>query len=133
MFDDHARARQRLADELVAWMTTVRPDGRPQTSPVWFLVEGDEILVYSAETARLRNIAGNPHVAMNLDGNGRGGDIVTLEGTARIVPGERPASANATYVAKYEAAMERNEWSPDRFAELYPVAVRVTFERGRAW
>ena len=50
MFDGNARARQRLDEELIAWMTTVRPDGRPQTLPVWFLVEGEEILVDHAGT-----------------------------------------------------------------------------------
>jgi PPOX class probable F420-dependent enzyme len=133
MFDDHVRARRRLEEELIAWMTTVRPDGRPQTSPVWFLVEGDEILVYSADTARVGNIVTNPAVAMNLDGNGRGGDIVTLEGTARVVPGEPPASTNDAYVGKYRAAMQRNGWSPERFSELYPIGIRVAFVRGRAW
>ena len=133
MFDDHARARRRLDSELIAWMTTVHPDGRPQTSPVWFLVERDEVLVYSADTVRVRNIGANPAVAMNLDGNGRGGDIVTWEGSARVVPGEPPASANEAYVTKYQAAMERNGWSPERFSELYPIAIRVRFERGRAW
>ena len=111
----------------------MRPDGQPQTSPVWFLVEGDELLVYSARTARLDNIAANPRVAMNLDGNGRGGAIVTIEGTARIVPDEPPASANANYVTKYAAAMERNGWTAEEFSTRYPVAVRIGFERGRAW
>ena len=114
-------------------MTTVRPDGRPQTSPVWFLVEGGEFLVYSADTARVRNLATNPQVALNLDGNGRGGDIVTVEGTARIVEDERAASGNDAYVAKYREAMARNGWSPERFSELYPIAIRITFDRGRAW
>ncbi len=133
MFDDQPRARRRLDAELIAWMTTVRPDGQPQSSPVWFLVDGDEILVYSAATSRLRNIAGNPRVALNLDGNGSGGDIVTMEGTARIVDDEPPAAANGRYVAKYRDAMQRNGWSPDRFSELYPVAVRIRVDRGRVW
>lgn len=133
MFEDHPRARQRLIEELIIWMTTVTPGGQPQASPVWFLLDGDELLVYSARTARLANMAANPHVALNLDGNGRGGDIVTIEGTARISPAEPPAAANAAYVAKYAAAMHRNGWTPDDFSELYPVAVRVGLDRSRVW
>jgi PPOX class probable F420-dependent enzyme len=133
MFDDHPRARKRLADEPIIWMTTVTAGGKPQTSPVWFLLEDDEVLVYSARSRRLANIAANPQVALNLDGNGRGGDIVTFEGTARVIPDEPPAAANPAYVAKYADFMERNGWTPEQFSERYPVAVRVRFARGRAW
>lgn len=133
MFENSERARARLATEPIIWMTTVRPNGQPQTSPVWFMVDGEELLVYSARSSRVANITTNPHVALNLDGNGQGGDIVTIEGTARIVPDERPASDNPAYVAKYHAFMERNGWTPEDFSLRYPVAVRIRFDRGRAW
>jgi PPOX class probable F420-dependent enzyme len=133
MFHDHPKARRRLADEPIIWMTTVTAGGQPQTSPVWFILDGDEVLVYSARSRRLANIAANPQVALNLDGDGRGGAIVTFEGTARVVPDEAPASANGAYLAKYATFMARNGWTPERFSELYPVAVRVRFARGRAW
>jgi PPOX class probable F420-dependent enzyme len=133
MFDDNERARARLAAEPIIWMTTVRPNGQPQNSPVWFMVDGDELLVYSARSSRLENITANPRVALNLDGNGQGGDIVTIEGTARIVPDERPASDNQAYVAKYRAFMSRNGWTPEEFSLLYPIAVRIRFDRGRSW
>lgn len=133
MFDNRPRARERLESEQVIWMTTVNAAGHPQTSPVWFLVDSSEFVVYSAETSRIANLATNPAVALNLDGNGRGGDIVTIEGTARLAPDEQAASANEAYVAKYEEAMRRNGWSPEQFAELYPIAIRITFDGGRAW
>lgn len=133
MFDEQPRAWQRLIDEPIIWMTTVTAAGQPQTSPVWFLLDGDEVLVYSARSRRLTNIAANPRVALNLDGNGRGGDIVTVEGTARLVRDEPPASTNPAYVAKYVAFMARNGWTPAQFSDLYPVAVRIRLDRGRAW
>ncbi len=81
-----ARAGRRLREEIVAWLTTVSPDGQPQASPVWFLWDtADEIwLLSKSDTPRVRNIAANPRVALNLDGDGRGGSIVSLEGEARI-------------------------------------------------
>jgi len=133
MFDSSPLARQRLAAEPVIWMTTVTPEGQPQSSPVWFLVDGGDVIVYSAHSARLRNIAANPRVALNLDGNGHGGDIVTFEGSAHVAVDEPPAAANPRYVAKYGSLMERNGWTPEEFSALYPVAIRVRFDRGRAW
>src|SRR3712207_8123899 len=56
-----ARAEDRLRGEEVAWLTTVRPDGQPQSVPVWFLWDGEAFLVYSRPGARkLRNIEANP-------------------------------------------------------------------------
>ena len=48
----------RLDRELVGWLTTVSGAGGPQSSAVWFLREGDSILLYSSSTAtRLGNLA----------------------------------------------------------------------------
>ncbi len=115
-------------------MTTVRSDGQPQTSLIWFLLEGDEILMYSKDgTIRNRNVVVNPKVALNLDGNGRGGAVVTIEGTAHIDGDAPSADRHEAYVAKYKSFMDRNGWSPENFASRYPVAIRTTIDKMRAW
>ncbi len=76
------RALRRLLDERIGWLTTVAADGTPQASPIWFLWDGDEILLYSLDSPRVRNLKSHPRVSLNLDGNGLGGDIVIAEGTA---------------------------------------------------
>ncbi len=41
----------RLRANLMVWLTTVRPDGRPESVPVWFLLREDEtFLIYSQPT-----------------------------------------------------------------------------------
>ena len=128
------RAHARLTDEKIAWMTTVRPNGQPQTSPVWFLYDGGEFLVYSkAGTARTANLQANPRVSINLDGNGEGGDVVVVEGTARIDPDAPPSSDVAAYQDKYGPYLERNGWTPEWFAANYPIAIRVMPVRSRVW
>ena len=113
MFTNAPRADQRLDEESIIWLTTVRSSGQPQTSAVWFLRDGDEFLIYSLpDTARVENISANPLVSLNLDGNGRGGDIVTIEGVARLDPEAAPAHEVAAYVGKYRSNMERNGWTP---------------------
>ncbi len=134
MFENKPRASQRLDEEAIIWFTTVRPSGQPQASAVWFLRDGDEFLIYSlADTARIGNITTNPRVSLNLDGDGRGGDIVTIEGIARVDPAAPPANEVDAYVAKYRSYMQRNGWTPEVFAAKYPVAIRIKATRGRAW
>src|SRR5260370_42626378 len=78
-----AAADARLRQETVIWLTTVNQAGQPQSSPVWFFTDGSEFLIYgSADGRKTRNIESNPRVCLHLDGNGEGGAIVIIEGTA---------------------------------------------------
>ncbi len=128
------KVRERLEQALVIWLTTVRADGQPQTSVVWFLLEDHEILMYSlADTARVQNINANSAVSLNLDGDSAGGAVVTIEGTARIDPDGPRAGDNPPYVGKYLEAIRKNGWTPDQFGSDYPVAIRISIDRVRAW
>jgi PPOX class probable F420-dependent enzyme len=123
------RAESRLKEEKIAWMTTVRSDGQPQTVPVWFLWD-DGFLIYSQPNRqKLKNIVRNPHVGLNLNSNQRGGDVVRLEGTARIDEDAPPASEVAPYVEKYRESIARIGFDAEGFARAYSVPVRITPER----
>ncbi len=129
-------AAARLALDPIAWLTTVDAGGRPRTSPVWFLWDGETVLVYSMSgTARTRNLQANPRVSLHLEGNHRagGGDVVILEGTAGVDEAAPTADRNDAYLEKYRLRMEVNGWTPEWFAEHYPVPIRMTIERVRAW
>jgi PPOX class probable F420-dependent enzyme len=127
-----ARAARRLGEELIYWLVTVGGDGTPQPSPVWALRQGDTFLVYSKpETPKLENIAARPRVALHLDGDGQGGNVVIVTGQARIATDAPPADQVADYVAKYREPMRRIGMTPDRFARTYSVAIRITPERLR--
>ena len=83
----HAAAAGRLQAEPIIWLTTVTGSGQPQSTPVWFLWQAGEFLIYGAANGpKIRNIASNPHVSLHLEGNGRGGANVIFEGTARLDP-----------------------------------------------
>jgi PPOX class probable F420-dependent enzyme len=128
-----ARAGPRFADSPVIWLTTVNPAGQPQTSPVWYIIESDELLVYSLDSTRIRNIRSNPHVALNLDGDGQGGGIITLEGTARIVDDHVPCWEVDEYVAKYDARIVRMNMTAESFGRKYHNAIRISLTGGRVW
>jgi PPOX class probable F420-dependent enzyme len=126
------RAALRLREDVVAWFTTVDRAGTPQPIPVWFLWDGDRsVLIYSQpNTPKLRNMERNPHVALNLDGNGSGGDIVVALGSAGVSD-DPPADRIEQYVAKYDGLIARNGWTPASFAADYSVPLRLTIERVR--
>ncbi len=128
-----ARAAGRVRTALIGWLTTVAPEGMPQTSPIWFHWDGSEFVIYSLESARVKNIEAHPEVSLNLDGDGRGGDIVVVEGVARIDRSYRPASDHEAYVSKYRELMDGYGWTPEYFAKSYPVPIRITPTRYRHW
>lgn len=132
MFNDKVKAR--LQQEPVIWLTTVRADSQPQTSVVWFLLEDDEILVYSKDgTIRNRNVVTNPKVALNLNGDQGGGSVVTVEGTARIDHDAPEPKDHPAYMEKYQARIEQSGWTPEIFGRDYPVPIRIKVEKVRAW
>jgi PPOX class probable F420-dependent enzyme len=126
-------AEQRLREAPIIWLTTVNVAGQPQSSPVWFLWDGNTVLIYSRPGGKVRNIAVNPKVALHLSDNGTGGDIVTLEGTAAVIDGAPPADRNALYLEKYREGIARIGMTPERFAAVYRVAIRVAPTRFRIW
>jgi PPOX class probable F420-dependent enzyme len=122
-----ARVARRLQEEVIIWLTTVRADGTPQPSPVWFLWDGATILIYSQpDRPKLRNIGQNPRVALHFDSDGRGGDIAILTGRATIDRNAPPATQAPAYLDKYRAGIAGIGMTPDSFAAAYSVAVRVT-------
>jgi PPOX class probable F420-dependent enzyme len=118
---------------MVIWFTSVGPDGTPQPNPVWFLWDGaDSVLVYNRPLAlRLRHIAAGPRVTLNLDGDGKGGDIIVLSGNAALAPDAAAADGNAAYLAKYGDAMARVSGTAAGFAADYPVALVVRLDKVR--
>ena len=122
------RVARRLRDERLAWLTTVDAKGTPQPTPVWFLWDEATatILLYSrADAKRLEHLEHNPRVALNLDGNGTGGDIIVITGEARVSPGDPPADQSPTYVEKYRDFIARRYETPENFASIYSVALRI--------
>jgi len=123
---EHDHAEARLRREKIAWLTTVRRDGQPQSSPVWFLWRCGEIVVYSRPTTqKVRNLRANPKVAIHLRDVDDGSDIVSIEGTAEIDDAYPSAAAIPDYVTKYRTMIADIKMDPDSFAKSYSVPVRI--------
>ena len=122
---DDASAKRSWSTPL-AWLTTVRADGQPQTSYIWFHYDGEDIVLLSQpNTPKLRNIASNPRVSFNLDGDtATGGGVLTIEATAEI--SRMRSDRQASYLAKYESRIRKGPWgTPDAFVASYSTAIRI--------
>jgi PPOX class probable F420-dependent enzyme len=123
---EHVEAR--LRSNLMAWLTTVRPGGQPDSVPVWFLVRDDEsILVYSQPgKMKLRSISANPKVSLGLDVTDIGRDVIRIDGTAQHVDDVPPADRQPQYAAKYAERIGAMFGTPRQFAELFSEALIIT-------
>lgn len=108
-------AEEQLQKAMNFWIGTVRPDGRPHSTPVWAVwFDGALYFDGSDQTRRMKNIAANPEVAIHLES---GDEVVILEGRATAVapPPDRKLAETiaAMYTAKYKAhayAPEPDQW-----------------------
>lgn len=120
------RAAQRLDTEFVIWLTTVGQTGLAHPRPVWFIWDGEALLIYSQpNTKKLEHIAHNPNVVVHFDGGPKGLDVQVFAGTAEIVPNPTPADRVSTYVQKYGQEIRNLGATAEEFAQGYSVAIRV--------
>ncbi|MDG4825456.1 pyridoxamine 5'-phosphate oxidase family protein [Asanoa sp. WMMD1127] len=85
-----ADAQARLATAEVAWIVTVRPDGRPHATPMVPVVDAGRVWFHTGSTeVKHANIQANPHVLVLAgDTAWEGGLDVAVEGTAVPVTDE---------------------------------------------
>ena len=122
------RVARRLREERLIWFTTVDVKGTPQPTPVWFLWDENNstILIYSrADAKRLAHLRQNPRIALNFDGNGTGGDIIVITGEAQVSTNDPPADQLPNYEEKYRDFIARRYETAEKFAAVYPVALRI--------
>lgn len=120
------RVAGHLENDHVVWLTTVSLDETPQPSPVWFLWDGESVLMYSQPgTPKLRNIGGRPRVSLNFNSTPSGGDVVILAGDASEDPAAPPAIDHPAYLEKYAGGIAEIGMTPEAFSQAYSVPVRI--------
>ncbi len=116
----------RLKDAYVIWFTTVREDGMPLPTPVWFVWEKDSFLIYSSPTAqKVKNAQKNPRVALNLNSTPDGDEYTVFHAEASIDPSVPPPSKHLAYFAKYETGITDIGMTPESFDATFSVGLRV--------
>jgi PPOX class probable F420-dependent enzyme len=128
-FDFSPRIQERLENEPVIWLVTVRSDGTPMPFPVWFLWTGSSFLIFSQPDAlKLIHIANHPRVALHFDSDGRGGDIVVFRGEARIDRDGASQVELRTYLDKYPSGLRSIGMTEAEFTQSYSVPIRVKID-----
>ena len=123
---------QRLQSEQVIWLTTVRPDGAPVPTPVWFLWNGESFLIFTQPGShKLRHIAYNPQVALNFNTDAYGGSVVVFNGAAAVDDHLASPAELEAYLAKYAEGIKMIGLTPETMAAEYSTVLRVTPARLR--
>jgi PPOX class probable F420-dependent enzyme len=93
------------------WLCTTMPSGAPHAAPVWGVVTGQTLYLYTERrTVKARNLAADPRIVVHLES---GDNVLIVRGTAEEVgsPAEVPHVV-AALSAKYTAEGDRR-YLPD--------------------
>ncbi len=79
MFDDVAR--EFLQKALIARLSVIDPEGYPHTVPVWFMLDGDDIIFISTrDTRKVAYIQRNSKAAVTIGGDSDDGGGYLIKG-----------------------------------------------------
>jgi PPOX class probable F420-dependent enzyme len=116
-----------IASAYYVWFTTVRADGMPTPTPVWFVRDGDSFIIYTTPgSQKLKNLQANVHVSLSFTPDADGGNYFVVLGTAQVDQTIPFAIANTAYSTKYADGMAETGMTPESLSEEYNVPIRVT-------
>ena len=129
-------ARELLDARLIANLATVDRDGAVHLVGMWFLWDGEGLLLPTSRTTRkARNIARDSRVTVMIDDSRGGFELrgITLIGRAELREGADAIAANRRIHLKYVTQRGRELEAVDRYLATDDVTIRVVPERVSAW
>ncbi|POX60033.1 PPOX class F420-dependent enzyme [Streptomyces sp. Ru62] len=111
-------------------LSTVRADGSPHVAPVWFLMDGDELVFNTGKnTAKGRNLARDGRVALCVDDDRPPFHFVVLNGRARLSEDLAEVRLWATRIAARYMGEDRAEEYGARNGVPGELLVRVSIDK----
>ncbi|WP_353941047.1 PPOX class F420-dependent oxidoreductase [Streptomyces sp. HUAS MG91] len=113
-----------------AKLSTVRADGSPHIAPVWFVLDGDDIVFNTGkDTVKGRNLARDGRVALCVDDERPPFSFVTIQGHAEL--SEEPAELveSATRIGGRYMGADRAEEFGRRNGVPGELVVRVRVDK----
>jgi len=93
-----------LSSPLVAYLATLNRDGTPHVVGMWFVWDGEALLLpTSRETRKARNVLREPRATVTIDDSRGGLDLrgITIVGRAEVVDAPRSLGLNRSIHRKY--------------------------------
>lgn len=114
-------------------LATVRADGSPHLAPVWFLMDGDELVFNTGEdTVKGRNLARDGRVALCVDDERPPFAFVVVQGTAEVSDDLTDVRHWATRIAARYMGEDRAEEYGARNGVPGELVVRVKIDKAIA-
>ncbi|MGX4693847.1 PPOX class F420-dependent oxidoreductase [Streptomyces sp. JNUCC 63] len=111
-------------------LSTVRADGSPHVAPIWFLLEGNDIVFNTGkETVKGRNLARDDRVALCVDDDRPPFSFVVLQGRARLSEDLDEVRQWATRIGARYMGEERGEEFGARNGVPGELLVRFTVDK----
>lgn len=118
-----------LDQPLNAIVATLRGDGLPSQSVVWFLRDGDEIwMSVRPDSVKVQHLARDPRVSVLVLG-ADGFAYLRLEGKARVA-GEVSDAMRLALISKYRGPDDARAWMANHPLPSPNACVRITPDRG---
>lgn len=120
-----------MARPRTAKIATVRPDGRPHVVPIWFALDGEDLLFTTWHTsAKARNLRHSPWVSLCVDDEAPPFAFVKFDGTVEFSADLATLLHWATLIGgrymgadQAEAFGRRNAVSGELLVRLTPTAI----------
>ncbi len=120
-----------LEEKRYAVLGTKNPSGLPHLTAMWYLLEGDEILLNTAEgRAKPRNIAADPRVSfIVVDPSGY--PFVRIDGRVRTIDDQRTTQADIRRIAQryYEDESRTERAMLENFSKQHRISYRLPIQR----
>jgi PPOX class probable F420-dependent enzyme len=112
-----------LAEPRYAVIATINPSGMPQQTPIWYEVQGDEVLLNTA-AGRLkeRNLRRDPRLSLCIVDGER---YVTLYGRATLIDDRDQTQADIKRLAIRYHGPQHGEQQAANFARQQRVTIRM--------
>ena len=101
-----------MSGTLTGKLATVRADGRPHVAPIWYVLDGDDVVFMTqTDTVKGRNLARDGRVAIAVDDQAPPYAFAIIEGTASLIDDLAEAVRWATVIGgRYMGVDRANEF-----------------------
>ena len=124
-----AAHRTFLAEKRFAVVGTMNPDGSPHLAVMWYLVDGDDIVVNSVQgRIKDRNLAADPRMSVLVEDGYR---WIRIDGRAKIEHDQAIARADIRRLAAryYEDERKVEEAMKTNFSKQHRITYRLPIRR----